>query len=46
MAVKLGDVFNYPGTESEDGLDTYYRNKGGWHIHLAGIMHGRLANVA
>jgi hypothetical protein len=34
MAVKLGDVFNYPGTESEDGLDTYYRNKGGWHIHL------------
>jgi hypothetical protein len=30
MAVKLGDVFNYPGTESEDS----YGNKGGFHIHI------------
>jgi hypothetical protein len=30
MAVKLGDVFNYPGTESEDS----YGNRGGFHIHI------------
>jgi hypothetical protein len=32
MAVKVGDVFNYPGTES-DGFG-FYVNKGGWHIHI------------
>jgi hypothetical protein len=32
MAVKVGDVFNYPGTES-DGFGLY-ANKGGWHIHV------------
>jgi hypothetical protein len=30
MAVSVGDVFNYPGTEFEDG----YGKPGGWHIHI------------
>jgi|SRR5579863_4428463 hypothetical protein len=33
MAAKVGDVFNYPGTEAE-GFESTYRNKGGWHIHM------------
>src|ERR1700733_11776550 len=30
MAIEVGDVFNYPGTESGDS----YYSKGGWHIHI------------
>lgn len=32
MAVEVGNVFNYPGTESEES--GYWRNRGGWHIHI------------
>jgi hypothetical protein len=31
MAAKVGDVFDYPGTESGESP---YRNRGGWHIHI------------
>ena len=34
MAIKVGDVFNYPGTESGDNSLSQYKNKGGWHIHV------------
>ena len=30
MAAKVGDVFNYPGTDDSEGLG----KRGGWHIHI------------
>jgi hypothetical protein len=29
MAAKVGDVYNYPGTESEESINSK------WHIHMS-----------
>jgi hypothetical protein len=41
MAAQVGDVFNYPGTESGESP---YRNRGGWHIHIV-VKVGQDANL-
>ena len=36
MAISVGDVFDYPGTEwsGDNFSSSRYTNKGGWHIHI------------
>jgi hypothetical protein len=33
MAISVGDVFNYPGTDSGESVLSQYKHKS-WHIHI------------